>query len=64
MKRFEVTIWNTVNMSRDIDKDEPEVEQHIFYADGKNEEEALKKAKEMHWYKTKKGVWESEICDS
>ena len=64
MKKFEITIWNTVNMSRDIDKDYPELEQHIFNVDAENEKIAYQKAQELHFEKTKKGVWEHEICEA
>lgn len=64
MKKFEVTIWNTVNMSRDIDKDEPELEQHDFIVEAETEESAYVEAKKLHFEKTQKGVWEHEICEA
>lgn len=63
LKAWEVTIWNTVDMLRDSDKDEPEVEQHTFIVEADNENDAYEKAQKLHFDKTKKGVWESEIND-
>jgi hypothetical protein len=64
MRTFEVVIWNTVNISRDIDKNNPEVEQHCFIINAENEEKAYEKAKNLHFQKTKKGVWEHEIYEA
>ena len=64
MKPFEITIWNTVNMSRDINEENPQLEQHIFNVDAENENIAYEKAKELHYEKTQKGVWEHEICEA
>lgn len=64
MKKFEITIWNTVNMSRDIDEINPELEQHTFIIHAENKYIAYKKAKELHYKKTQKGVWEHMICDA
>lgn len=64
MKTFEITIWNTVNMSRDIDEVNPELEQHIFNIEAGSEAIAYEKARKLHFEKTHKGVWEHEICEA
>lgn len=64
MKSFEVTIWNTVNMSRDIDQDNPQTEQHTFNVEAETETEAYQIAKTLHFEKTKKGVWEHDIIEN
>ena len=64
MKTFEITIWNTVNMLRDIDEVNPELEQHNFNVEAESEKIAYVKAKELHYEKTHKGVWEHEICEA
>ena len=64
MKTFEITIWNTVNMSRDIDEVNPVLEQHNFNVEAESEKIDYVKAKELHYEKTHKGVWEHEICEA
>jgi len=64
MKNFEIIIWNTVNMSRDIDKINPELEQHTFNITAENKYIAYEKAKELHYKKTQKGVWEHIIYEA
>ena len=61
MKTFIITILNTVNMSRDIDLDYPEIKAHNYIVSAENEKQAYQIAKEQNFAETGKGVWEQDI---